>query len=266
MTTHEICVENIPPQKLHFAPQTRARHRPKFLPPALVAAAFGLATLSQAQTSVFFAGGNASQTVLYDRATNILNGTSPSLSVVISPTNSTVRTYTGSIAGQSGLGTVTVNFSLLGAVQGLQDVGQNSEVVAAGGRRSRRWPCPARTRRGGNRSHALLASPHAGGPLRVYQEARLSPNLANVTNLTQRQAAYLEGAAGTLPSAFFGGAGRTMRFTWCLAILRPRCARNWTPTFTLPERSPRGPPTESTPRRFPIQRAGKAAAATSRMF
>jgi hypothetical protein len=36
-----------------------------------------------------------------------------------------------------------------------------------------------------------------------------SPNLAGVTNLTQRQAAYLQGASGTLPSAFFGGSSTT---------------------------------------------------------
>ena len=79
-------------QKSRFAP-TRVRAFRKAFATGIVAAAFGLATLSQAQTSVFFAGGNASQTVLYDRVTNILNGTSPSLSVVISPTNSTVSKH-----------------------------------------------------------------------------------------------------------------------------------------------------------------------------
>jgi hypothetical protein len=34
-----------------------------------------------------------------------------------------------------------------------------------------------------------------------------SPALVNVTNLTQRQAAYLEGAAGYVPASFFGGTG-----------------------------------------------------------
>jgi len=83
----------------------------------------------RADTTVFFAGGNASQSILYDRVTNILSGGINQ--VFISPTNSTVRTYIGTIASQPGLGNVTIHFSLLGAVGGFQDVaGQNSEVTA----------------------------------------------------------------------------------------------------------------------------------------
>jgi hypothetical protein len=175
--------------------------------PIAALVALGLASDLRAQTSVFFAGGNASQTVLYDRATNILNGSSPSLSVVISPTNSTVRTYTGSIDGETGLGTVTINFSLLGAVQGLQDVGQNSEIVASGGSLvptvavSSTDPVAVGIDPTPFTQVRTLVVPYA-----YIKKPSLSPNLANVTNLTQRQAAYFEGAAGTLPSAFFGGA------------------------------------------------------------
>jgi hypothetical protein len=178
----------------------------KYLAAALALAGFGLISSARAQTSVFFAGGNASQAVLYDRTTNILNGTSPSLSVVISPTNSTVRTYTGSIAGETGLGTVTINFSLLGAVQGLQDVGQNSEVVASGGSLvptvavSSTDPVAVGINPAPFTQIQTLVVPYA-----YIKNPSLSPNLAGVTNLTQRQAAYFEGAAGTLPSAFFGG-------------------------------------------------------------
>jgi hypothetical protein len=78
----------------------------------------GIATAPflHAQTTVLFAGGNASQTVLYDRVTNILTGGISS--VVVSSTNSTVRTYIGTISDQTNLGTITIEFSLLGAVQG----------------------------------------------------------------------------------------------------------------------------------------------------
>ena len=59
----------------------------------------------RADTTVVFAGGNASATVLYDRASNILSG----LSVVIS--NSTIETFTGTLASQPGLGNVTIGSS-----------------------------------------------------------------------------------------------------------------------------------------------------------
>src|ERR1700761_1541372 len=87
---------------------------------AVVAASLSASPFLHAQTTVLFAGGNASQNVLYDRVTNILSGGVSA--VTIASTNSTVRTYVGTISGQSGLGTVTIHFSLLGAIQGLQDL------------------------------------------------------------------------------------------------------------------------------------------------
>ena len=159
----------------------------------------------RADTTVFFGGGNASQSILYDRVTNILTGGISR--VVISPTNSTVRTYVGTITSQPGLGNVTIHFSLLGAVGGFQDVAnQNTEVTAT---TNTLVPTVA----------VSSTSPEAVGinpapftqlkslivPFVFIKNTNLSPNLATVTNLTQRQAAYLEGAAGTLPSAFFGG-------------------------------------------------------------
>jgi hypothetical protein len=175
----------------------------KFLAAGLALAGIGLASGARAQTVVLFGGGNASQTLLYDRVTNILTG--GITSVTISPTNGTVRSYVGSISGQSGLGTVTIHFSLLGAGQGLQDVeAQNDETTATGASLP---PTVA----------VSSAAPEVIGidPSTLTQTETLvvpyayikgtSANLAGVTNLTQRQAAYLEGAAGTLPSAFFGG-------------------------------------------------------------
>ena len=162
-----------------------------------------------ADTTVFFAGGNASQSILYDRVTNILTG--GITKVVVSPTNSTVRSYIGSISSQPGLGTVTIHFSLLGAVGGFQDVsGQNTEVTAT---TNTLIPTVA----------VSSTSPEAVGinpapftqvrslvvPFVFIKNTNLSPNLVTVTNLTQRQAAYLEGASGTLPSAFFGGSSTT---------------------------------------------------------
>ena len=86
----------------------------KVLGSAVALVGFTLVPNVHADVEVLFAGGNASQTVLYDRVTNILTGGISG--VWISPTNATVRTYRGTITSQPGLGTVTIDFSLLGAM------------------------------------------------------------------------------------------------------------------------------------------------------
>jgi hypothetical protein len=167
----------------------------------------GIATAPflHAQTTVLFAGGNASQTVLYDRVTNILTGGISS--VVVSSTNSTVRTYIGTISDQTNLGTITIEFSLLGAVQGMDDlVNQNGEETAD---KQSLVPTVAVSSTSpdavGIDPSAFTSTETLVVPYAYIKKSSLSPNLAGVTNLTQRQAAYFEGAAGTLPSAFFGG-------------------------------------------------------------
>ena len=72
----------------------------------IVATGIALAGLAfiqnlRADTEVLFVGGNAAQNVLYDRVTNILTG--GITQVVVSPTNSTVRSYVGTITSQPGL-------------------------------------------------------------------------------------------------------------------------------------------------------------------
>ena len=152
--------------------------------------------------------------MLFDRVTNILNGTTPSLTKVTSSTNSSVRTYVGSIAGETGLGTVAVGFSLLGAVQGLQDVGQNTEEEAVTSTTYQPVVPTVAVSSADPVSVGIDPSPFTETqtlvvPYAYIKNPTLSPNLAGVTNLTQRQAAYFEGAAGTLPSAFFGGTSTT---------------------------------------------------------
>jgi hypothetical protein len=174
-----------------------------------VAAGVVLAQPAHADAAVLFAGGNSSQNVLYANVTNILTGGVTNL--VISATNSTVRTYQGSIASQPGLGVVTIHFSLLGAVEGLQDLSeQNTETTATG---ASLVPTVAvsTTSPGavGINPNLFTANTTLAVPYAFIKNPTSSPNLANVTNLTQRQAAYLEGAAGTLPSAFFGGSSTT---------------------------------------------------------
>ncbi len=96
----------------------------KFLGAGVALAGLALVSNAHADVEVLFGGGNASQTVLYDRVTNILTGGISG--VWVSPTNSTVRSYRGTISTQPGLGTVTIGFSLLGAVTGFQGPGQSN--------------------------------------------------------------------------------------------------------------------------------------------
>ncbi len=61
-------------------------------------------------------------------------------------------------------------------------------------------------------------------PFVFAKNSAKSPNLATVSNLTQRQAAYLEGAAGYVPASFFGGTGTNAVYLVPRNTAR-RCAR-----------------------------------------
>ena len=172
---------------------------------AVASAGAVAAFMARGDTVVFVAGGNASQNVLYANVTNILTG--GVTNVIITSTNSTVRTYEGTVANQPGLGVVTIHFSLLGAVQVLNDLAtQNTEWTATGASLVPTLAVSSTSPSAvGIDPNLFTANTTLAVPYAFIKNPATSPNLANVTNLTQRQAAYLEGAAGTLPSAFFGG-------------------------------------------------------------
>jgi hypothetical protein len=186
----------------------------KFLAAGLALAGFSLASSARAQTEVLFSGGNASQTILYDRVTNIFGG--GSITATIAASNSVVRSYVGSISGApAGVNPVTIDFSLLGAGQGLTDTGsQNTETTALGSN-----TIPAVAVSSGDPdvfavdpSTLTSVNPSVSPttytlviPYAYVKNASKSPNLANATNLTQFQANYLEGAAGYFPSIVLGG-------------------------------------------------------------
>jgi phosphate transport system substrate-binding protein len=177
---------------------------PKFVKYIIAGLALaGFNSSSRAQTTeVFFVGANASQNVLYACASNLLSG----VTVNISTTNSTVRDYSGTIAS---LGNVIIHFSLLGGIEGLQDLAnQNTETTFSG---SNLTPTVAVSSASPG-AVGLSAAPFTIlGPTLVVPYAFIKGSgLSSVSNLTQRQAAYLEGAAGTnsagaLPISFFGG-------------------------------------------------------------
>ncbi len=162
-------------------------------------------TSLHADTEVLFAGGNASQNVLYDRVTNILTG--GITSVTIASTNAVVRSYVGSITSAPGLGTVTIDFSLLGAVQGLQDVAnQATETTALGGNIVPSvWVSSTSPEAVGIDPNQFTQVKTLVVPFVFIKNTNVSPALAGVTNLTQQQAYYLEASAGKIPTTFFGG-------------------------------------------------------------
>ena len=181
----------------------------QFVAAGIVLAGLALAPGGRADVEIFLAGGNASQNIIYDRITNILSGGITSYSV--SSTNSTVRRFVGTIASGpgSGLGTITIDTSLLGAVQGLQDVGVNSETLAAGGS-AVPTVAVSSTSPGAvavNGSVLTRVGPTLVAPYAYVKKSSASANLAAVTNLTARQAQFLEANAGLFPSAALGGSG-----------------------------------------------------------
>jgi len=171
----------------------------------LAVAGLVCATKLPAAVEVFVVGGNASSSVLFDRATNILSG---GITAIYGGSSSTVRTYVGSStnAALAGYGTITLDFNLLGAVGGLNDLVNGTTETNALGTALQVTLVDSAT------------SPEAVGidsvaanfsilqtyvvPL-VFVKNTNSTDTAPITNLTQRQAQSL--ATATLPATFFGG-------------------------------------------------------------
>ena len=156
-----------------------------------------------ADVEILISGGNASSSVLFDRATNLFGGTFTSTAGLSS---STVRTYAGHIASLPGLGVVTLDFVLNGAVGGLLDISQgNLETTATGGSLvptlvdSSSSPDVV-----GVDPSQFTTLPTYVVPYVFIKNAN-SADTAGITNLTQRQAALLESAGATVPATFFGG-------------------------------------------------------------
>lgn len=157
----------------------------------------------RADVEVLVSGGNASSSVLFDRATNIFGGSFTSVS---GASSSTIRTYVGTLTNNPGLGTVTLDFNLSGAVGGLLDISTgNPETRAQGGTfvptvvDSSASPDVVGVDPSQFTSLATYVVPY------VFIKNSNSSDTAGITNLTQRQAALLESAGATLPATFFGG-------------------------------------------------------------
>ena len=171
----------------------------------LITAALSVAVVTtavNADVTLVVTGGNASKTVLFDRAAALLTG-----ATVLNGANSNTRSYlNGTIAGQPGLGHVTIHFVQNGAAQGLLDLKNQAAVPSASGALTAQLAVSGTFPETiGIDSSIFVAQRTLVVPFVFIKNGALANSLHGVTNLTQRQAAYLEAASGTLPTAFFGG-------------------------------------------------------------
>jgi hypothetical protein len=178
----------------------------------LAAAALVTGLSLHADTTVVITGGNASKGVLFDRTEALLG--SGNFTKVNNPNNSSVRTYIAKAAlggTNAGLGKITIHFVLNGAALGLSDVLAQNKVTTANNLQlvapvavSSVQPDTV-----GIDSTLFTVKPTAVVPF-VFIKSPATPNsIAGVTNLTQRQAYYLEQSSGLVPTAFFGGSSTT---------------------------------------------------------
>ena len=172
----------------------------------LAVASLAAVVPAHANVEVFIEGGSASSGVLYQLATNILNGGAITTS---SLGNSVVRTYSGTstLPSLSGYGTITIDFNLNGAVGGLQSLtggltDTNISGVAYPVTLVDSATSPEAVNINSTAAH-LQALPTYVVPL-VYVKNTNSIDTAGITNLTQRQAVTLE-TSSPLPASFYGG-------------------------------------------------------------
>ncbi len=182
-------------------------------------ASLALTSNSHADVTIVITGGNASQTLLFDRASALLSSGSTNAISKTSSTNSSIKTYSGSIGTNSALGTVTIQFSLLGGAGGLSAVQNQTPVpvIAINGTAGLAAPQLAVSSTAPE-TVGISSAPFENPPLLTLVvidafiiNTNLPNSLAGVTNLTQRQAALLEAASGqnSLTTANLGGTSHT---------------------------------------------------------
>ena len=156
-----------------------------------------------ADVTLVVTGGNASRNVAYERAESILTGATK-----VTSSNSNLRSYkNGNLVGNPGIGKVTIHFVLNGAAQGLIDLkAQNSVATIQDGNLTPQLAISGTFPETiGLDSAAFTSQRTLVVPFVFIKNPSLPNTIHGVTNLTQRQAAYLEASSGSLPTAFFGG-------------------------------------------------------------
>lgn len=165
--------------------------------------------IARADVTLVVTGGNASKNVIFDRTQALLTGYTKSGSGnVVSYKNGT---SSGLNTNLNGLGNITIHYVLNGAAGGIQDLlAQNPVATASGGNVVAQVAVSSTAPETiGIDSTPFTQTQTLVIPFAYVKNPNLPGSIAGVTNLTQRQAAYLESAAGYLPTAFFGGSSTT---------------------------------------------------------
>jgi hypothetical protein len=182
----------------------------KIIVAGLAFAGLALTPALRADVEVFLEGGSASQSVIYDRATNLFNG---GAFTVTGGGSSAVAQFKGTSANSliSGYGTITLDINLNnGAVDGLQALVHQSassvDTNYSSGALTPQIPTFVDSATTpdvvGISSAGLTSLPTYVVPLAFIKNTN-SADTAAITNLTQRQAWSLENS--TLQAAYFGG-------------------------------------------------------------
>jgi hypothetical protein len=182
----------------------------KFIVAGLAVAGLALTPALHADVQVFLEGGSASQSVIYDRATNLFNGGS---FTVTGGGSSAIAQFSGTSGNPSlsGYGTITLDINLNnGAIDGLQalvnQVAGPQDTNYTSGPLTPQIPTFVDSATTpdvvGVNSSGLTALPTYVVPL-VFIKNTNSADTAAITNLTQRQAWSLENSL--LTANYYGG-------------------------------------------------------------
>ena len=188
----------------------KASNLKKFIVAGLALASLTFTPALRADVEVFLVGGSASQSVIYDRATNLFAG---GTLTVTGGGSSAVARFSGTSTNPalSGLGNITLDVNVNnGAIDGLSalvsQVANADDTNLTTGPLSPQvpplWIPRPRQKSVGVSSADLTALPTYVVPL-VYIKNTNSADTAAITNLTQRQAWSLENS--TLQASYFGG-------------------------------------------------------------
>jgi hypothetical protein len=181
----------------------------------LALASLALTPTLRANVEVFLVGGSASQSVIYDRATNFFSG---GTLTVKGGGSSTIAQFSGTSANAalSGFGTITLDVNINnGAIDGLQaitsQIANSDDTNYTSGTSLPQVPTFVDSATSpeavGFSSANLTALPTYVVPV-VYIKNTNSLDTAAITNITQRQAVTLETAS--LGTTFFGGASTNL--------------------------------------------------------
>jgi len=188
----------------------KASNLKKIIVAGLAFAGLALTPTLRADVEVFLEGGSASQSVIYDRATNLFNG---GAFTVKGGGSSAIAQFSGTSTNPliSGYGTITLDINLNnGAIDGLQALVHQSassvDTNYSSGPLTPQVPTFVDSATTpdvvGISSANLYPLPTYVVPL-VFIKNTNSADTAAITNLTQRQAWSLENS--TLQAAYFGG-------------------------------------------------------------